>query len=124
MSLPAALAEAAFATTEVLVEAAVCAVAEATGACGGCGEGACGEVLICGGLAGGVVAAAGVLSSRAANGEASESCAEGVGGCHWDEGTGKVALTSDAELGTIDPYDRKDPMCCLQRTGQRDAQTK
>ena len=118
-----------FAAAVLLVEAAVCAaVSEAAGACGegACGEAACGETLLCGWFTVGVVVSPALLvaSSRAANGEPSESCAGGVGSGRWEEAMAKVVLTSDAELGTINPCGRKEATFRLQPAGQPALQTK
>jgi hypothetical protein len=105
-----------FAAAVLLVEAVVCAaVSEAAGACG--------ETLLCGWFTVGVVVSAAlvVASSSAANGEPSESCAGGVGSGRCEEAMAKAGLTSDAELGTINPYGRKEATFRLQPAGQRAA---
>jgi hypothetical protein len=106
-------------------DAAGCGEAEACVEAAGCGEAAaCACATGCGGggefAGGGGVGAALVLaSSKAANGSLSLSCAGGVVDCsHCDEAMESVALTSDAELGTVDPCGRDDAMICLQPAGQ------
>lgn len=129
LSVPVVGAGLAFAAAVLLAEAVVCAaVSEAGGVCGAgaCGAGGCDETLLCGWFTVGVVVSAAlvVASSSAANGEPSKSCAGGVGNCRWEEAMVKVALTSDAELGTINPYGRSEATFRLQPAGQCEAQIK
>jgi hypothetical protein len=61
-----------------------------------------------------------VASSSASKGGISEVLVSGAGGpgCnHCKEGMERVALTSDAELGTVNSYSRNDAIDVLQPAG-------
>jgi hypothetical protein len=108
------------------VEAAVSLVEAAVWAALSDAAGAGAETLLCGWLTGGLVAsgALAVASSKAANCEPSESWAGGVGSGRWEEAMAKLARTSDAELGTINPCNRKAATYRLQPAGHRVSQIK
>jgi len=108
------LVEAAVLLVEAVVSLAEAVVWAAPSEAAGAG----GETLLCGWLTGGlaVSVAPAVASSKAANCEPSESWAAGVESGHWDEVTVKLARTSDAELGTINPCGRRrQPIACNRR---------